>query len=96
MNHAVAMFFLHAPGCHACEEARPGWEAFKRANPDIPAGEVDLTAIEWTPLGDLKWEPTATPSYILRINSSCFVIEGSKDPEDLTEWARERIRWRGL
>jgi thiol-disulfide isomerase/thioredoxin len=57
----MRLYFLHMPGCHACESAMPHMKRWERKHPQIPVVYVDLLKVNWTN----PWSPEVTPTYVV-------------------------------
>lgn len=73
MTQRIRLYFIHMPGCGACQQAKPHltrwkneYEKARLADPRMPAIEVvpiDLTTAKWTH----PWQPDLTPTYVLEV-----------------------------
>ena len=85
---AVArLYFIHAPGCPACEETAPGVAAFQRAHPEVPVAHVDLTATEWK----ARWQPRFTPTFVLVGHGPTRILEGGVNGQELERWVQAKL-----
>jgi len=57
----MRLYFLHMPGCGACESAMPHMRRWERKNPGVQVVYVDLLKAKWTH----PWSPEFTPTYVL-------------------------------
>ena len=58
----MRLYFIHMPGCSACEAAKPELAKWKRQNPGVEVIPVDLLkdGARWIH----PWTPSATPTYV--------------------------------
>lgn len=90
----TVLAFIHAPGCHACHAARPEWEKFKRlhaAELGVLTVDIDATAEEFPELSVTNWSPERTPSYLLRIGTRGFVLEGGLPTKAIVKWVKAKL-----
>lgn len=59
----MRLYFLYAEGCPACEEAKPHLASWEKKARGIELVRVDLLEAKWT----AKWQPEATPTYVLEV-----------------------------
>lgn len=92
----VELYFVYAPGCHACEKMKPVIAEFTRKyGEEVYVEHVDITN-EFPPLGIQKWTPDKTPTMIFRIGQRVWVTEGAMSMEELENWAGDKVRQAGI
>lgn len=88
---APRLYFIHATGCGACEEARPEVEAFARVHNGVRVIAVDLAVAEWKAK---TWEPQMTPSYVLLDSEGRRrgMREGLLTEKELEVWVNQALK----
>ncbi len=96
-SNTNSIFYLHMPGCGACEAGMPAIKQFARA---AKRGEliqpftviyVDLTKFNWP---KSAYEVKATPTYIMRVPRKKRVVirEGAIETfPELKEWVESHL-----
>ena len=97
MANRVNLFYLHMPGCSACEAGMPVIKDFARS---AKRGEtIRPTSVVFVDLSKYNWssrtiEITNTPTYILHVpyKKKIYKREGAvEDRSELRKWYEERI-----
>lgn len=93
----VVLYYIHAPGCHACAETKPIVDSFKsRWGNRVPVKSVDITEATVGPFalgpgGKRQWSPDKTPTIMLQVGTRAFVVEGSVNSMELEAWVASRL-----
>lgn len=85
------LYFLHAPGCEACEMLKPEVAVWWRVNKHrVRIVPIDLTRAEWKAK---SWEPNMTPTLIVRWPDGRLskFLEGY-EPGAFLRWVEEVLR----
>lgn len=85
------LYFLHAPGCEACEMLKPEVAVWWRVNKHrVRIVPIDLTRAEWKAK---SWEPNMTPSLVVRWPDGRLSkwLEGY-EPGAFLRWVEESLR----
>lgn len=79
----MRLYFLHVPGCHACESAMPPMRRWEKKHPDVKVVYVDLTKANWTH----PWSPEVTPTYVLEMPGYQRARhDGMLDEKQIDQW----------
>lgn len=85
------LYFLHAPGCEACEMLKPEVAVWWRVNKHrVRVVPIDLTRAEWKAK---SWEPNMTPSLVVRWPDGKLSkwLEGY-EPGAFLAWVEQALR----
>lgn len=96
MSGPIELYFVYAPGCHACEKMKPVIAEFTAKYGDEIYVESANITDEFPPLGTRKWVPDKTPTTIFRVGNRVWVLEGNVDLEFLEQWIGGILGQRGV
>jgi hypothetical protein len=82
------LYFVHARGCSACEEAEPELALFEHARPGLMIIRLDANYGIAQRLGiGVK----VTPTYVLRLGDTGVRHEGALTAKELADWVDSSI-----
>jgi thiol-disulfide isomerase/thioredoxin len=92
MNPMV-LYFIHMPGCGACERAKPQLKKWQKMNPQIRVIPIDITTAKWVH----PWQPEVTPTYVAEVPGRQRIqYQGMLTAEEIPKFIAKAERMMGL